>query len=74
MCPHRAIVVDYLHSHGDIIGVPVAELIARPSARPIMTLAKPRCADCGQAFTPRELEERIAPGGDLYSPGFVWGR
>ena len=74
MCPHVAIVVDYLHPHGDIAGVQVTELQRTPSARPVMTLVNPRCAACGHAFKPSELGARIAPGGDLYSPQFSWAQ
>jgi hypothetical protein len=72
MCKHEKIIVDYLHPHGDIQGVPLKGLQASDPnrTRPIMTLMNFRCADCGKSMHPRELGLRLKKGGDLYDQRF----
>jgi hypothetical protein len=73
-CEHRTMIVDYAHPHGDIPGVRFRDLIASDprSTRPVMSLHRPRCADCGQSFRAATLGNRIAPGGDLFDSRFVF--
>jgi len=70
------VVVDLLHGHGTVPGVAVEELQASDPAatRPVLSLADPRCADCGRPLTRRELGRRIARGGDLFDRRFLWSR
>jgi len=74
ICQHEEVLVDCLHPWADAVGARVKELQAvKPSeTRPFMTLANARCAACGHSLSRRDLKDRIALGGDLFDPRFVW--
>lgn len=64
-CEHRNVVVTYSHPHDDIEGLRVTDLMASaPDAtREVMTLMRPRWAQCGRALHRRALSARVKRGG-----------